>query len=528
MANRIPTVLNPAGYQEKLQASDTLVSNGGIITTTLDASGQVNITGNIDLGTATAQSITSTGTITVDADPNDTIDIVLDTSGNVTLSGVVEASGLQLSQTVLVDGILDEDNLISDSATKLATQQSIKAYVDAIDLTITIAADNGSSDVMVTGETLSFSGTANEISTTVSDNEITFALPDDVTIGNDLTVTTDLLTPRFTLSGYAVTSILNEGDLVSASATALPTQASVKTYVDSFPVATTSAKGFMSGQDKTKLDGIEANATEDQTGAEIKALYEAEPDTNAFDDTTRDKLANIEANATADQTGAEIKALYEVEPNAFTDTDRIYIDGLPAELNLKADLVGGKIPDAQIPDIAITEYLGVVANEPAMLALSGENGDWVVRSDEGKVYVIIGNPTTAAGWQALVYPTPPGTNLSWDPATSVISSSTGTGTTLTAAISGGNSGLLTGADKAILDALNSAPTEMTFAGQLGTDAVVSLGSTLTINGTTNQTTVTTDETADTLTVALTNDVTIGGTMSATTLSGTIDGGVYAS
>ena len=38
--------------------------------------------------------------------------------------------------------------------------------------------------------------------------------------------------------------------------------------------ATTSAKGYMSASDKTKLDGIEASATADQTGAEIKAAYD--------------------------------------------------------------------------------------------------------------------------------------------------------------------------------------------------------------------------------------------------------------
>jgi hypothetical protein len=51
--------------------------------------------------------------------------------------------------------------------------------------------------------------------------------------------------------------------------------------------------------DHTKLDGIEESATADQTGSEIKALYEAE--TNAFTDALFTKLAGIEENATADQ-----------------------------------------------------------------------------------------------------------------------------------------------------------------------------------------------------------------------------------
>lgn len=58
--------------------------------------------------------------------------------------------------------------------------------------------------------------------------------------------------------------------------------------------------------DETKLDGIEDNATADQTGAEIKAAYEAEANTNAFTDTEKSKLAAIEDAATADQSAAEV------------------------------------------------------------------------------------------------------------------------------------------------------------------------------------------------------------------------------
>ena len=84
--------------------------------------------------------------------------------------------------------------------------------------------------------------------------------------------------------------------------------------------------------DHSKLDGIEAGATADQTGAEIKTLYEAELDTNAFTDADHSKLDGIEAGATADQTGAEIKTLYEAEldTNAFTDADHSKLDGIEA------------------------------------------------------------------------------------------------------------------------------------------------------------------------------------------------------
>ena len=49
--------------------------------------------------------------------------------------------------------------------------------------------------------------------------------------------------------------------------------------------------------DHTKLNGIEANSTADQTGAEIKTAYEAESDTNAYTDAEKTKLSGIAASA---------------------------------------------------------------------------------------------------------------------------------------------------------------------------------------------------------------------------------------
>jgi hypothetical protein len=54
---------------------------------------------------------------------------------------------------------------------------------------------------------------------------------------------------------------------------------------------------FLTSAEETKLDGIETGATADQTGAEIKVLYEAEADTNAFTDAEKSKLSGIEASA---------------------------------------------------------------------------------------------------------------------------------------------------------------------------------------------------------------------------------------
>jgi hypothetical protein len=58
--------------------------------------------------------------------------------------------------------------------------------------------------------------------------------------------------------------------------------------------------------EKNKLAGIEVGATADQTGAEIKTLYEAEANTNAFTDAEKTKLNGIATGATANDTDANL------------------------------------------------------------------------------------------------------------------------------------------------------------------------------------------------------------------------------
>jgi len=95
--------------------------------------------------------------------------------------------------------------------------------------------------------------------------------------------------------------------------------------------------------DGTKLDGVEAGATADQTAAEIKAAYESNADTNEFSDAEQTKLAGIEANATADQTDSEIKTAYEnnANTNAFTDAEQTKLTGI--ETGATADQTAAEI-----------------------------------------------------------------------------------------------------------------------------------------------------------------------------------------
>ena len=108
-----------------------------------------------------------------------------------------------------------------------------------------------------------------------------------------------------------------------------------------------------------------------------------------------------------------------------------------------------QIPDANIPAIAVTEYLGTAASQAAMLMIVGQKGDWIVRTDEGKVYVITGNDTTSLlSWTALTYPAM--TQTQWDAllSTSTAFSSALTGKLNTSAVSAFILTLLDDADAA--------------------------------------------------------------------------------
>jgi len=173
-----------------------------------------------NLGVVTAT--TFTGNLTGDVTGNVTGEIDaahLDTDANgVVMTGITTVLQLQvgtLGQTLVgITTILDEDGLDSDSATALATQQSIKAYVDAVDLTTTLGADSGSGSV-ATSQTLTISGTANEVNTSVADQTVTIGLPDTVNITTELDVPTIEVTDIQAKDGTASITITNSTGAVS-------------------------------------------------------------------------------------------------------------------------------------------------------------------------------------------------------------------------------------------------------------------------------------------------------------------------
>lgn len=124
---------------------------------------------------------------------NGTVTIGLpDTISNLNVSGVTTTSTLKLSGTsgIGITGISTSSSLTENSDAYLPTQKAVKAYVDAVDVTLGIDADTGGPSTVTTSQTLTISGTANEVNTSVSGQTVTVGLPDTVNITTLLDVPT--------------------------------------------------------------------------------------------------------------------------------------------------------------------------------------------------------------------------------------------------------------------------------------------------------------------------------------------------
>ena len=114
---------------------------------------------------------------------------------------------------VAVTAILDEDGLTSDRADALATQQSIKAYVDAqvTAQDLDIQGDTGGAlSIDLDSEVLTIAGTASEIETSGSGNTITIGLPNQVAITTSLVVGSGVTITGSTVQvGGTITELYN-------------------------------------------------------------------------------------------------------------------------------------------------------------------------------------------------------------------------------------------------------------------------------------------------------------------------------
>ena len=195
-------------------------------------------------------------------------DVVVDTT-TFDVNANTEISGsLTLGSSTAVSSVLDEDNFASDSATALATQQSIKAYVDAVTTSLNaqdldFQGDSGGAlNIDLDTETLTVAG-GTGIDTVGSGNNLT--------VNIDATVATASNTQTFTNktidangSGNSITNLevadfasgVLDTDITSVSSSddTLASAKAIKTYVDA-QVATVPTGDITSVTAGTGLSG---------------------------------------------------------------------------------------------------------------------------------------------------------------------------------------------------------------------------------------------------------------------------------
>ena len=279
-----------------------------IAATTIDINGNVNVSGTLTIGSAgidetelevldgltatTAElnimdgSATTQATVTLVATDGVVISdadvmkqaLVSDfdtyisgttaTLTNKTLTSPVLTSAV-LNTGVSGSAILDEDNFASDSATKLATQQSIKAYI-ATQISV------GDITSVVAGTGLSGGATSGAATVNIDTGVVT-------TLTGSQTLTNKTLTSPVLNTGVSGTAVKDEDDMSSNSATHLATQQSIKSYVDAIstlslidednmasdsatrPPSQQSVKAYVDGQDFAATSFV----MEDGDGTEV-------------------------------------------------------------------------------------------------------------------------------------------------------------------------------------------------------------------------------------------------------------------
>ncbi len=157
-------------------------------------------------------------------------------------STAVDAAGAVMNSdasTASMSFVVDEDNMASNSATKVPTQQSVKAYVDTGTATVT------GKSISLTSNTLT--GTTAEFNTALTDNDF-------ATLAGTETLTNKTLTSPVLNTGVSGTAIVDEDDMVSNSDTKIPTQQSVKAYVDNL----SDAEIAVTTSGNTDIDGANA------------------------------------------------------------------------------------------------------------------------------------------------------------------------------------------------------------------------------------------------------------------------------
>ena len=233
----------------------------------------------------------------------------------------------------LANDVIDGDNIQNDvinsehyvagsiDTEHIADSQITTAKIANTNVTTDKLANSSVTTVKIANNNVTTSKLADDAVTAdklASNSVVSASIVNDSIVDADINTSAAIAGTKIT-PAFGTQNISTTGTLVSGAQTVTGNIA-VSGTVDGRDVAA----------DGTKLDGIEAGATGDQTAGEIRALVEAANDSNVFTDADHTKLNGIETGATADQTNAEIKTAYEAnaDTNEFSDAEQSKLAGI--------------------------------------------------------------------------------------------------------------------------------------------------------------------------------------------------------
>ena len=257
-------------------------------------------------------------------DINDRVDTIMNSDGTA-----VNTSGL----------VKDEDDMTSNSATHLATQQSIKAYVDT-QLTaedLDISADSGSNIAIdLDSEVLDLEG-GTGIDTATGTNKVTFAIDSTVATltGSQALTNKTIDVDSNTVSNIEVDNLKSgvlDTDLTSVSGSddTLASAKAIKTYVDTqitaedLDVTADSGGPISIDLDSETLDiaggtGIDTTASGNEISIAIDSTVVTESSTDTLTNKTIDADNNTISNLEVDNLKSGVLDT-DISTTAATDT----------------------------------------------------------------------------------------------------------------------------------------------------------------------------------------------------------------
>ena len=541
-----------------VQAANSVNIDGGAIDgTIIGANSAAAITGTtITASTGFVGNLTGTASQATEFTSAVTVALSGDATGSATFTG---AGNTATIATTLADSGVSAGSYGSSSAMPVITVDA-KGRVTAVSTAatssvLTIGADSGSDDTVTVGtDTLNFVGTSNEIETTVSNNQIQIGLPNDVTVGNNLSVTGSFLSDDITADTVTINGNLTvTGTRTITNSTTVEVSDPIFTVGDdasddnldrgiNFKYNSSGAKlGFFGFDDSTGVFTFIPDATDSgsvMSGSAGAVKFGAVEGTSFSDGTISGITFVDEDNMASDSatkvpTQQSVKAYVDAQITAQDldfagdsggdlaidlDSEKLTIAGgtglstvgsgnsLTVNLDDTAVTGGAYGSSTAIPVITVDAQGRITAASTAAISTS-----WTLTGDSGSQVVDGGDTVDIAGGTGITTAATATDTLTVTLDDTAVTPGSYGSTTAIPTFTVDQQGRLTAAGTATIS------TNLTVGADSGSDDVVRLGTdTLEFAGTSNETTTTVSN--NTITVGLASSVSGLTSVSATTLT----------